>query len=374
MNRFLPFKAVCSVWGLLCLAMCGHLSADEPPTNNAEPVTANVDTRLGTYTVFNSLNAIQLVANTDLIGAELAQVDDVLRSHLGLDDGKGLVITSVADGGPAANAGIQKFDVLVSVGGQEIAGLDAFRKALEASPDMPIEVAFIRAGKKQAAPVTPRAATAGQLLIDVDPSATSIWSPEEKYWLGVGVAAVDDTLRSQLSLLVGGLVVTSVENESPAAKAGVMVNDVLLNLDGRPLCAVHELSQRLQEIGNKPVSLELLRRGKPAALTVAAEKHAVFLSGDFAPQPLSYRVVVAPHDLPTWTTVGQPAMLDVLVQAADNATAAAASPATQNDLAKQIDELEAQLKQLEASLASLRSSLKGPRHPADGAGKTESPK
>ena len=355
--------------GLLgCPAICPPLAAEEPPANNRIlPAGTLVEPRQNVnFNVANlALNAIQVAANTDLVGIELAQVDDVLRSHLDLGEGKGLVVSSVAEGGPAAAAGIQKFDVLVTIGGQEISGLDAFRQALETSPDKPIELGYIRAGKKQAANVTPRAATAGQLLADVD---LAITSAKEKYWLGVGLAAADDTLLSQLSLLSGGLVVTSVESDSPAAKAGVMVNDVLTNLDNKPLAAVEDLSKQLQEIGDKPVSLELLRRGKPATLTVLAQKRGSNWTNIVDFQPLSYRIVYTPNVSAYWDLV-QPAKPEAASDIANVSSTAAAIASS--ELVKQIGELESQLKQLEASLASLRSSLHDTQKPPEGGDSTE---
>lgn len=383
MKRHLKWLSVLATGVLAYAAISTPAAADEPAANNPNSALAPLNlnpaglplntVHFNANNTLTALSAIQLAANTDLIGAELAQVDEVLRSHLGLAEGKGLVVTSVADGGPAAKSGIQKFDLLTTIGNAEIAGLDAFRKALEASPDKPIELGFIRAGKKQSVQVTPRAATvAGLALSDVAGSITHV---EEKYWLGVGLAVADDTLRSQLSLPAGeGLVVTSVDNDSPAAKAGVLVNDVLLKLDGKALTTVEALTEQLQALADKSVSLELLRRGKPAMLTVTAEKHAVSWANVLAYQPMSYRVVFAPQDLTAWTTVAQPANVDFYFSAVNDATAAPASPTAQANLAKQIDDLEAQLKQLEAALAALRSSLNSSQQPADGAGKTGAPK
>ncbi|HVA46463.1 MAG TPA: PDZ domain-containing protein [Pirellulales bacterium] len=348
---------------LVCLAPSRDSAADEAPGSNPTPQNPapahedpDVTVRVAELCLelWNAtdldLRVIRLPFHTDVIGADVAQVDDVLRSHLGLGEGKGLVVTAVAHGGPAAKAGVEKYDVLVTVGNQEIVAIDALRKALEASAHKPIALGFIRGGKKQSVEVTPRSATVARALASAVNEATA----DTKYWLGVGLAAADETLRSQLSLLVGGLVVTSVESDSPAAKAGVLVNDVLLSLDGRPLVAVHDLGQQLQEIANKPVSLELLRRGKPATLTVTPEKRAVASVHD-----LTFRVndlafpVYAPQQLRTWTTSAQMAHGLAFITAQANP-----------DLAKQIGDLEAQVKQLEASLAALRASVEPPAQPA----------
>lgn len=210
-----------------------------------------------------------------LIGVEVAPPDEVLRSHLGLGKGGGLVVTSVTEGAPAAQAGIQVNDVLTGVGGEEIVGVEKLQQLLEASLDKPISLGFIRAGQRQAVEVTPHAFQLADLPIvgkvyarDTEP----VKADEPKYWLGVGLAGADDVLRSQLGVAAGeGLVVTGVEEDSPAAKAGVMANDLLVKLDGQPLKSIEELSAQLQEIKDKSVAIELLRRGKPAQLSVTPQ-------------------------------------------------------------------------------------------------------
>ena len=288
-----------------------------------------------------------------LIGVELTPVGEVLRSHLGLGEGKGLVVTSVANDSPAAKAGIQKNDVLVTVGSEEIAGPDALRKSLEASADKPIAIGFIRGGKKQSVDVTPKSTAAGTLL-----RRAIVEVAEPKYWLGLGLAAADDALRSQLALPAAeGLVVTSVEDNSPAAKAGVMVNDVLLKLDSKALTTIEALSEQLQAIADKSVSLELLRRGKPATLTVIAEKHTdswqtVRLFDNDGVGDLLFAQTAAV----TFTgSVAQDALTFTYSQA-------------KPDLVQQISELEAQVKQLEASLAGLRAAIEQANRPAQAGG------
>jgi membrane-associated protease RseP (regulator of RpoE activity) len=310
-----------------------------------------------------ALDTFYVATNSDLMGADVAQVDDVLRSHLGLGEGKGLVVTAVGDDSPAAKAGLQKNDVLITVGGQEIAGADALRTSLEASAEKPIAVGFIRAGKKQSVDVTPKSTTTRLILNTVNQVAA-----EPRYWLGVGLAGADDTLRSQLAVPAGeGLVVTSVETDSPAAKAGVMVNDVLLKLDGKSSTTIEALTEQLQTIADKSVGLELLRRGKPATLTVTPEKRAEtwqtvgFLDGGIR----DAIVYVAPQRLQLET-----AFTGTLGTEALNVTFTQAKP----DLARQLSELEAQVKQLETSLAALRAAIAPPAPAAQGGGEKKEEK
>ena len=322
-------------------------AADEKATTQELPA-ARLEAVTLTYPTSTTGALLATISQSDSrIGVELAPVSDLLRSHLGLAEGKGLVVTSVGDDSPAAKAGIQKNDVLITVAGEEITGLEAFRKALEAAADKPVSIGFIRAGKKQSVEVTPHS------------TQTVVAFSEPKYWLGVGLVAADDTLRSQLSLHAGeGLVVTSVESESPAAKAGVMVNDLLLKLDGKALTTIEALTEQLQAIADKSASLELLRLGKPATLTVTPEKRAATLEA-------VHFVDLQPYDL-IWTTqqLQNPYWQVHLTQPFNTQPINIAYEQVKPDLAKQVSDLEAQVKQLEAALAALRTAIEAAAQPA----------
>jgi hypothetical protein len=373
---------------VLSTLVCSRSSvADEPPAGNPSAAPAAVDAgvpvqagepvkRDDLLSVRFAVDAIQLAANTDQLGAEVSYVDEVLRSHLGLDTGKGLLVVSVAEDGPAAKAGIQKNDVLTTVGGEEISDLQAFRKTLEASADKSLSVGLIRSGKKQSVELTPR----GPVRLEVEIGSDS-GKIDAKYWLGVGLAAADDTLRSQLLLPAGeGLVVTSVENDSPAAQSGVMVNDVLLQLDSKPLTTIQALSEQLQSIGEKSVPLKLLRRGKPAMLTVTPVEHAEtvtasvgWLAGNFCTVAANNQYIVNGQDpnliytLPqtnfTWN-VQDPNLVNPYANL--NFIWNAASPSGGQDPLQQVRQIEEHVKQLEASLAALRTALEAQPQPAQG--------
>ncbi len=291
-----------------------------------------------------------LTQSDSLIGISAAQVDDVLRSHLGLAEGKGVLVTEVADDCPAKQAGIQKNDVLVAVGDQEIAGVEGLNKLLEAAAEKATGIGVIRAGRRQTIQVTPKSAAAALRF-----TARAVLDEGERgFWLGVGLASADDTLRSHLKIAADeGLVVTGVEENSPAAKAGVMVNDVLLRLDGKALTTVEALAAQLQEIGDKSANLELLRRGKPATLTVTPEKRPAERAVDLSDADNAkywINLAVQPSEsLSTWLVPRRELLAVRLVSPDDQ---------QKRDLAKQIGDLLEQARQLQKSLEALDAVVK----------------
>jgi len=165
-----------------------------------------------------------------------------------------------------------------------------------------------------------------------------------RFWLGLSLGGLDETLRLHLGIAPGtGLIVNSVENDSPAAKAGVMVNDVLLKLDGKAISTVEALAAQIQEIGAKSVPLELVRRGKPAMLTVSPEQRAaqglIFNLANVDLQP-EVNFTTAPF------TISFDGGEGIVLQA------------EQPDLAKRVGELLEQVKQLQKSLEALDAAIK----------------
>ena len=55
-----------------------------------------------------------------VLGASLAPVDAVLRSHLGIAEETGRVVTEVAAGSPASGAGLEVHDVITHVDGARV--------------------------------------------------------------------------------------------------------------------------------------------------------------------------------------------------------------------------------------------------------------
>lgn len=85
-----------------------------------------------------------------------------------------------------------------------------------------------------------------------------------KPWLGVGTDEIGDDVRSLLPEgVAGGLIVRHVDEDSPAAKAGIQVNDILLKLDDQILLNATQFRQLVQmrKEGEK-AAISGLRKGK----------------------------------------------------------------------------------------------------------------
>ena len=96
--------------------------------------------------------------------------------------------------------------------------------------------------------------------------ATAAINQRHDGWLGVYIRPMPGALTAQLSGLMPsgeGILVAQVQPQSPAAKAGIEANDILLSLDGQKLYSPAQLTRLVASSkAGKQVDLKVIRHGK----------------------------------------------------------------------------------------------------------------
>ncbi len=124
-------------------------------------------------------------------------------------------------------------------------------------------------------------------------------------WLGVHIQEVTDEIAQGLAMSAPrGALVAGVDDNGPAAAAGIKTGDVILDFDGKTVDAMHDLPRMVadQAVG-KAVPVVVLRDGKERTVTVtlgrleAAEKVATAEQPSETPNPAEPRVVAGPLGL-----------------------------------------------------------------------------
>jgi S1-C subfamily serine protease len=91
-------------------------------------------------------------------------------------------------------------------------------------------------------------------------------------YLGIRSQAVDLPDTSQKALKreqTAGLLIMGIEKDSPAAKGGLIVGDILVGVAGEPILHHDELFARLNgEVVGKSTPIDILRGGQPQTLNV----------------------------------------------------------------------------------------------------------
>jgi membrane-associated protease RseP (regulator of RpoE activity) len=196
----------------------------------------------------------------------LAAAEDSVRQHLNLPGNQGVVVLGVAPNSGAAQAGIQQNDILLTLGDEPLAKPDDLYDQLKKVGEKPVPLAILRAGSRVTLQVQP------VIRVALRPAASRV-NPSE-YWIGVSVTAIEPVLRAQLRLSQNrGVIVNEVYPDSPAAKAGISLHDIIVSVEGIPITEPGQLAKSVQSKGSKPLSLSLTTKGgQPRSLTVTPER------------------------------------------------------------------------------------------------------
>ncbi|MEO0991616.1 MAG: PDZ domain-containing protein, partial [Pseudomonadota bacterium] len=208
------------------------------------------------------------------LGVRIQDVNDELAEALGLEQVAGALVTDVPDG-PAADAGMESGDVILSFDGAEVADTrELVRRVGNTSVGKTVEVVVSRNGAEETLAVTlGRRETAEGA---VPASAPADQDPSEQDVLGMTVSVMTDELREQLGLgdEAAGLVVTDVAEDSEAFEKGLRAGDVIAEAGQERVASISDLEGRIEEAreaGRKSLLL-LVRRGTdPRFVAIAIE-------------------------------------------------------------------------------------------------------
>jgi hypothetical protein len=108
---------------------------------------------------------------------------------------------------------------------------------------------------------------------------------EMRTWLGISTHPIDPSLREHLGIPGGfGIQVVEVMPDSPAAKAGLRANDVLVRLDDQRLISPEHLSVLVRSMKTgETVSLALIRKGREETVEVVLGEAEENLFGPMHP-------------------------------------------------------------------------------------------
>ncbi|WP_186184363.1 DegQ family serine endoprotease [Burkholderia gladioli] len=193
------------------------------------------------------------------LGVAVQGLDQTLASSFGLQKPDGALVSSVDPKGPAAKAGLQPGDVILSVNGTPV----------QDSTMLPGQIASLKPGTKADLQIWRDKARK-----DVTVTLTSLADsqqvagndePAEQGRLGVAVRQLSPQERAGSSLTHGLMVQQAT---GPAANAGIQPGDVILAVNGRPVTSPEQLRDAVKNAGN---SLALLIQRDDAQIFVPVD-------------------------------------------------------------------------------------------------------
>jgi predicted metalloprotease with PDZ domain len=223
---------------------------------------------------------------TNWLGVSMQELTPSMQKALQLDEKTGgVLISNVVEDSPAERGGLQVGDIVVTFDGHRIAGVEDLQRAVrKAATDAPVEVVVIREGERKTFEVELAEREDAMTWIMRDDDG-GVWSwhgdaaeaPEilrrhgmgwqriaaDHGWLGVQLEDLGEQLGDYFGVEKGaGVLISAVEEDSPAAKAGLQAGDVIVAIEGEEVTSSGELRDELGDTEpNQEVELAIVRRG-----------------------------------------------------------------------------------------------------------------
>ena len=193
------------------------------------------------------------------LGVVIQDVDLNLARSFGLDKPQGALVTRVQRGGPADRAGIRSGDVILEFDG----------KPIEYSYDLPHVVGLVTPGSRTGAKLI-REMREEEIQVEVgeldqagQTRLASIDSRPAPQGLGLSIENANQSTLDQLEL-AGGVVVSSVEVGSAAAKAGLLAGDILVQIAFKQIDSTKSFDQIVSDLEPGSIVPILFYRGDTA--------------------------------------------------------------------------------------------------------------
>jgi serine protease Do len=193
------------------------------------------------------------------LGVTIQNVDRNLADSFGLDRPRGALVSQLAPGGPAEEAGIEPGDVIVTFDGQEIeTSADLPHVVGLIAPGTEVEVEVIRDRRERSIDVT-----VGGLDADDEPGSAYAGGDGGTGRIGISIETAPEEMLSRWDLS-GGVLVREVDEDSPAGRAGLMPGDVITMVGSTPVRSVEAFREATEDLEpGDSVPLRLIRRGAP---------------------------------------------------------------------------------------------------------------
>ncbi|MFO7559378.1 MAG: DegQ family serine endoprotease [Desulfobacterales bacterium] len=175
------------------------------------------------------------------LGVVIQDLTEEIADYYGIKEVKGAFVMEVVPGDPADVAGIKPQDIIVEVNGNTVeSSRDLTGVIANIGVGEKVEITVIRNGKKQTVKVK-----VGKRQDDVIASGKN----EQRDSLGIRVADVTPETARRLDIQAErGVLVTNVGRGSKSEKAGVMVGDIIMEVNRTPVNNTREYDREIQKV------------------------------------------------------------------------------------------------------------------------------
>jgi len=171
--------------------------------------------------------------------------------------GRALLVEKVLPNSLSEKAGLKSGDMLLAVNAQSIeSGLDFERALIDIKPGDKLAVKYRRGSDEK------------EIELAFDPKLANATVAQDPLWkeLGLRLTTTDNESITRLyAHLHGGMTVTEVQSQGPAAKAGIQPGDILVGLQNWETCNFDNVNYVLNHENFatfKPLQFHIIRKGQ----------------------------------------------------------------------------------------------------------------
>ena len=200
------------------------------------------------------------------MGIGIQDLNQELAKSFNVKGNHGAIVTDVKEEGPADKAGLKQGDVIVSYQGTAIEDAVTLQRAVtRSSVGSKATVTVMRDGHEKDLSVT-----IGELP-DNPQVAKAEAVPSEQPLAGLAVQELDRETAQELGLKgkIQGVVVTTIEPESDAERAGLMPGDVIREINRKPVTSMKDFDRAASDLKKGQTVLVLANR-RGASLYLSA--------------------------------------------------------------------------------------------------------
>jgi serine protease Do len=201
------------------------------------------------------------------LGIAIQTVSPDLAKAFGLSQGGGALVANVTPGSPAAKAGIERGDIILALNGQPVNEPDDLSvRIAETAPGTTVHLKISRNGQMRDVAVE-----LGQASEKTEVAATG--EPGGSVMRGVQVQNLTPAIADDLGISRGvrGVVITSVDDSSAAAAAGLQGGDIIEEVNRKPVSNVEEFHRVLAGAHGPSVLLLVSRGGSTHYIVVESQ-------------------------------------------------------------------------------------------------------
>ena len=211
-----------------------------------------------------------------VIGVSVSPVPADALAEFGLKDRRGALVGAVSKGKPAAKAGIEPGDIILEFNGKPVKNRDELVATVVATkPGATVPVKVLRDKQEKTLSLTVEELDLDEEGNRAAEQQRTSTEPDEEPSQGFGVTLsvlTPDTAKRLRATDAQGVLVSDVEQGSPAFRAGMVRGDIITRVNRQPVRTPEEASRALAQVQSGGTAfLLVLRGGQEQFFTVRKE-------------------------------------------------------------------------------------------------------